>query len=60
MKQDEYVVVFLNHKEAKRMTELEPSIAPILVITDVIPDGQALVIPEEEFAEFLLKERDSL
>ena len=58
MKEDEICVVFMNPTDAEKMIKEDPNVIDALVITKLIPDGEAIVIPRDEFVSWLCEERE--
>lgn len=60
MKDDEEALVVCGPETAKMLREGSPEIEEALVITMAIPEGDAIVVPKEEFIEYVYghKEKD--
>ena len=53
MRDDEKGLIVCSKEDAKYLISNEPDIADSLVITSVLPVGELIVIPEEEFLDYL-------
>ena len=50
MKPDEIVVSFMNARTRKELPELPDE---VVVITELVKDGEIVVVPKDEFLEWL-------
>ena len=55
MKDDEIVLIVCNPETAKKLLINDPDVKESLVITDVMPDTDAVVVPKQDFIDWVYK-----
>lgn len=50
---DEPVIIFCNEAMKATLVEYEPKVSDAVVVTDVVDPGEVVVVPVEEFREWL-------
>ena len=55
MKDDEIVLIVCNSETAKKIITTDPDIKESLIITDVMPDTDAVIVPKQDFLDWVYK-----
>ena len=59
IRDDEPVVIFCNEAMKATLVEYEPKVSDAVVVTDVVEPGEVVVVPVEEFREWLYSREES-
>lgn len=58
MNDNDLVVVFCNATVAKELIDTDPEIKDALVVTNLLPDSDAIIVKQDEFLEWLNNKED--
>ena len=59
IRDDEPVVMFCNEAMKNTLVEYEPTVNDAVVVTDVVDPWDVIVVPVEEFREWLYSRKES-
>ena len=58
MKPDEICVCFLNPADAARIIKKDPEFIDAAVVTNLVPEGESIVVSRDVFLEWLLENEE--
>ena len=58
MNDNDIVLLFCNVDTAEELLAKDESVGPALVVSDSIPEGEAIVVKKEEFLDWLYEKKE--
>ena len=53
MRDDEYALLICNPRDAEYLLSKDPDFKDVLVITNVMPVGEMVMVPQQEFIDYV-------